>query len=477
MPYDYSLTINLARNPTHVVVGFSTHILVDMEEVEEAGQAVALSVSGLPSGVTASFPDLVAGRQCCSATSTFIPEPVALKITAGGATTPGVYTITVTGLSNSVTRDDTYDITVIAEPEHPLPYTPIGTSPAIPLLSTYESRFYTYGPTHCAEIANTGLPFDQRLGATYYDAMRVYYQAASYFNDTDWVDCAEEAETVYRDGYVIPGGGGVPGFWNFTKGMRLDWERTADTTSKETVLLLAENAAYADPVTLNTAIIPAELSREVSYAILAFINAESVGYSANARIGEYVDILLGHFDQWFLSMSYRSPNDSVSPADAVGKYYIQPFMVGIGMEALITYYDEVYHDARIPNMIQIACDFLFEHAYDSTHKAFWYENWIADPANIPAGHWTTLGSSPTADADDLNMLIAPAFAWLYRKTGNSDYQEQGDLLFEGAVTGGTISSGFSKQFNQAYRWGFDYVAWRTVAPSRRIGKVKRRRNP
>lgn len=461
MPYNYSLTINPDSNPKHLYVGGSTIIKVDMDEVEEAGQPVNLSVSGLPSGVTASFPDLVAGRQCCTATSTFIPTPVSLLLVANSSVTPGNYTITVTGLSNSVTRDDTYEITVLAAPTHPLPYTPIGTAPVIPLLSTYESNFYTYGPTHCAEIANTGLTFDQRLGATYYDSERVWYQAAAYFNDDDLLDCSQEAEAVYRDGYVIPAGGGVPGFWNFPRGMRLDYERTGDTTSKSTVLLLSENAAYAGPLTLNTATIPAELSREVSYAIESFIDAEKVGYSRNARLEEYVNILLGHFDQWFLSMSYRSPNSSVSPADAVGKYYIQPFMVGIGMEALIQYYEEIYQDPRIPTIIKIACDFLFAHAYDSTYKAFWYENWIADPANIPAGHWTTLGSSPTADADDLNMLIAPAFAWLYRKTGNSAYQTQGDLLFEGAVTGAFLSG--SKQFNQSYRWGFHYVDWRTFS--------------
>ena len=63
------------------------------------------------------------------------------------------------------------------------------------------------------------------------------------------------------------------------------------------------------------------------------------------------------------------------------------------------------------------------------------------------------------------VLIAPAFAWVYKQTGEDKYAEQGDAIFAGGVARAWL--GGAKQFNQNYMWSPDYIRWRGSAPSAR----------
>ena len=70
------------------------------------------------------------------------------------------------------------------------------------------------------------------------------------------------------------------------------------------------------------------------------------------------------------------------------------------------------------------------------------------------------GTDPGQGAPDLNLLIAPMYAFLYRQTGEAKYREQGDALFAAGVDGSWLDG--AKQFNQSYWWSFDYVKWRSA---------------
>jgi hypothetical protein len=48
---------------------------------------------------------------------------------------------------------------------------------------------------------------------------------------------------------------------------------------------------------------------------------------------------------------------------------------------------------------------------------------------------------------------------LYKMNGDLKYIAQGDAIFTSGATF-TNTLGQSKQFNQAYRWSFDYVSFR-----------------
>jgi hypothetical protein len=58
----------------------------------------------------------------------------------------------------------------------------------------------------------------------------------------------------------------------------------------------------------------------------------------------------------------------------------------------------------------------------------------------------------------LNNLIAPAFAWYWRQTGDNTYLTRGDDLFAHSLDEPLWTG---KQFSQNYSWSFDYVQWRS----------------
>src|SRR5262249_52104064 len=163
----------------------------------------------------------------------------------------------------------------------------------------------------------------------------------------------------------------------------------------------------------------------------------------------------GHRNQWCPPNTSR-PRLAYAPPAATGQYYIQPFMVGLTAEALIQHYEtQTPQDARIPAAIKLAMDWLWANAWVAADQGFWYDNWVSDP---------TQPFPPNPGAPDLNLLIAPAFAWLYKQTGDTTYRDRAASLFAGGVTRGCASCD-GKHFNQAYRWSFDYMKWRNEASS------------
>jgi hypothetical protein len=320
---------------------------------------------------------------------------------------------------------------------------------AIPELGRWEAQMVRFGRAQCEYLAQPHTA-DELLGAVYYDAVRVFLQIADYTRDAAWTACAQRARTIYRDRYVLVHNGKVPGYWNFTRGLAMDYLRTGDEASKKAVLLLSENAAYASDSTELAATRSAVRSREIAYAILSYLDAEKVGARRRARLSPLVDQALDHLDQWFGSKTYRCPRDCDPPA-AAGRYYIQPFMVALTAEALIAH-AETADDPRILPAIKTALDWLWANAWVAADEAFWYDNHVADPAQP----WPARAGSP-----DLNLVIAPIYGWMYRQTAEAAYRQRGDQIFAGGVKRAYLGGG--KQFDQNYRTSFEYVRLRAGA--------------
>jgi len=292
-----------------------------------------------------------------------------------------------------------------------------------------------WGSRHCSNLASSSFSFDSKLAATYYDAQWVFYQIADYTGDPTWNTCAARAEAVYRDQYVLPNNGSIPGYWNFTHGLMQDYLRTGDAVSKNAAILLSKNAAYSPDATPLSWTVSADYSREVAYAIMGYLNAETLGEAHRARLDSFIAQAFGHLDQWFGSKT--------AP-------YVRPFMVGLTAHALISV-DEQRGDARVLPALITAMDWLWDNTWLPSAGAFMYTD-----RNVDSG-----GMEP---APDLNLLIAPAFAWLYHKTGEVRFRDRGDQIFAGGVAGAYLANG--KQFNQNYRWSFDFIRWRNLPPLR-----------
>lgn len=292
----------------------------------------------------------------------------------------------------------------------------------------------SYGQLHCDRFNNSSLSFDQHLADTYYDAQWVFYQIGDYTADNYWYDCAKAAEGIYRDSYVVANNGNVPGYWNFSHGIAQDYLRTNDPTSQIGVFLLSQYAAFAPDWTPLSSTADASLSREVAYTIMSYLNAENVGGIHLSRCELLVSQALGHLDQWFVSHTAE---------------YVRPFMFALTAHALISYDAQIGGNSQILPAITNGANWIWNNTWLEANQTFMYTD-----HQVPSG-----GTEP---APDLNLLIAPVFAWLWHQTGNPTYRDRADKIFEGGVNAAWLIN--AKQFNQNYRWSFDYIKWRSVAP-------------
>jgi hypothetical protein len=175
--------------------------------------------------------------------------------------------------------------------------------------------------------------------------------------------------------------------------------------------------------------------RETAYQIDVWMASEMMGHARYPQLAVAVDKLIGQMDQF--------TNQQPAPL-------MYPFMAGIGLEALINWYEmnllEGTADNRIPLVVKGVLDKL------------WAQNWLPNgysllynPYNIPN----------LDNFTELNDLVAPAFAWYWSKTGDDTYLERGDLLFAHTFDTPGSYDWSGKQFSQIYKWSFDYANWRS----------------
>lgn len=327
----------------------------------------------------------------------------------------------------------------------------LAQAPPIPQLALWEQQMTA--PGSCA--FGTDPDFDHRLLSTYYDRQRVYFQIADYTGDPMANACAQQAEAIYRDEYGDPNDFHLPAYWVFPDGLWMDWLRTGDQTSKDALLALALNAAYADAYPTDGNGDPdwstqhQDKSREMAYILRLKLLARRVGWQDFTlpltdsdfpgawSIDRHVELLFRYFGEWF----------GCGSVPCASAEYMRPFMVALASEALIAWFEETGDSRVLPALTQ-AADAMWAHCWLPAAQAFMY----TDRAT------STGGMEP---APDLNLLIAPVFAWIYKQTGDASYQVRGDQVFASGVEQACLSCNYGKQFNQNYRWSFSYVAWRS----------------
>jgi hypothetical protein len=132
----------------------------------------------------------------------------------------------------------------------------------------------------------------------------------------------------------------------------------------------------------------------------------------------------------------------------------QPFLVGVAMQSLVEYYIEDVNDERIPVVIKQYLDKFETDWWDDSVKEYSYNPEPLGP-RCYTGCETTTGSI-------LNGLIAPAYWWIFRMTGDTAYRDFGDYLFEWQ-SGPMKNNGpyQAKNWSEMNYWMFDGLDWRT----------------
>lgn len=328
----------------------------------------------------------------------------------------------------------------------------------IPALDRYETRARHHGNLHAKEFARNMAklnayfsrpyanydellnnpahplyqPYNNALAATYYDLGWSMYQLADLTDDASWSLRADSAVSFYRDRYVLPTKGNIPGYWIFTDGLLEHYKRTKSSRSKEAIKMIVENAAFARDNTQKHETVSFEQSREVAYVIMAYLAAESVGEPRHARLNFLIDQALDHTEQW---MDGRAG-------------YVRPFMVGLTAKALIRYYEHPLGEqdedrkALIVNKLTKMADWLWDYTWVEGSGAFRYTDRMVE------------GNADLNPSPDLSLLVAPIFEWVYSKTKKPQFRDRADRIFEGGVRQSYLAG--AKQYNQYMFWSYSH---------------------
>lgn len=313
---------------------------------------------------------------------------------------------------------------------------PVPPTPWEAAVAKWRGNMTSHGDAVAGNIMSKTVGTLDSYGDTFYDAARVFYQVADETKDPKWAAVAEQAAKLYREGYVFwdNNNGGVYGYWVFTRGLRMHFERTGDQRSKDAVIALATNGPASSDKAKLEEWAGAPSSREVAYAIESHLDAEALGEPRRTRTDALVAVAKGHINQW-LEVPRTNPY-----------YYVRPFMVGLTCDALIAY-DAAHPDPTILPAVRRILDHIWETCWLPEARCFKYTD-VPSPDD-------TGGMEP---APDLNLLICPAYAWVYEQTGDSAWKDRADAIFMGGVDG-TVTWD-SKHYCQQYRWSFDYLDWR-----------------
>lgn len=429
-----------------IVQGGNLHLLIRNKLIsgDPWPGLTAIKVSNLPAGIDFSLPTTQWGTYPNYSIYgiDYNLSYYRFQLTASATTVPGTYTITVTS-STSTGLSSTYPLTITVLSSSAAAVQKRAFPPAtpIPLKADWEDHMLTEGARRCnqQQIQAEGTYMG---GVFYYDGERVFYQIADYTKDPKWNACAKYVQDIYQP-QIIANNGNFQWISIFSRGLRMNYERTGEQNSKTAVHMMAQEEDYA---TIGAATDDFNM-RETAYALEALLDDSAISGTEYAQMDKMAEAMLGQLDQVFITKSYD---------------WYQPFMVGLLSEALIQYYNERKQDPRIPYYLERALDGMWSQAWDPTRNGFAYRCY-QDGCYTP-----TDGSlyPPTGEKQknvpvDLNMLIAPAYAWIFLQTGDYRYRNMADEAFANGVRYKDFFHG--KQFTQQYRWSFDYVKYREQA--------------
>lgn len=350
-----------------------------------------------------------------------------------------------------------------------------------PEFSAWIDNMQTYGRQWGDIVTDPNNTWENRFFHSYYDAQWVFYQIADYTNEAEpWLRYAEDAKANYRDNYYRPADYREAGYQRFPHGIFEHYMRGGDSTIDD-VRKIRDNPAFSNPE------IAGEvnewyhqgLAREVAYAIHSHITAEKAGEPRNdERMGLYMAMVQNHLNQW-------QTNDYSSPVTNNDLDIFQPFMFALEAHALIDFYEWEVANGRnpdvyfpdIPGRLANFASWLFNEARvqagDHAGERLWCATAEVYPSQVCGTDASNGGAFRYVDrpytlwdelntpyfAHDLNLLMAPAYAWLYKQTGDVAFKQQGDQIFAGGVK--TAGLGYSgKIFFQNYRWSFAFIKWR-----------------
>lgn len=358
---------------------------------------------------------------------------------------------------------------------------------AIPELATLETAMRNQGP-YWGNYMDPAGPNNQKdkFFHEFYSSANSFHQISDYLGETEpWLTYADWSNEVFRT-YLISTGYSTQGYRRFTHGMYGERVRRNNVTLEE-LEMLRDIPAFSRVAEGRGRGGGEHRSREVALALVANVHAERAG---STRVMENGAPRFQTFIPWMGSHLYEwRTGDYVNPPDGYSSRFA-PFMFGITAHALIEYIEwerEIGNDpnqywlveypmdygsgttpgattVQWPTIVDALADVATWAVVEARHE-------LGDPMWVPdsRGYATFLYEdiNSVRIATDLNLMIAPAYAWLWKETGNRQFRDWADQLFgAGALRSPQSATGSGKHFNQQFFNSFDYIRWRAEGDER-----------
>lgn len=283
-------------------------------------------------------------------------------------------------------------------------------------------------------LKNTGTPYpvqytpggDQRV---WFYNDETFFRMADYTGDPSWANCGLYVAAAMRDKFQQNGPRAIQGYLYFPWTMVAAYRMTKDSSYKEQVIATADSGTNALGSISDFGI------RENAFAF--------EGKLAKRYLAGEGDIALQYYAEAALAQLYV--NATAKP----DRVFVQPFMAGLAMRPLIRWY-AISHDERIPYVIKLVLDTGWDKWYSHGLHKFYY-----NPE--PSGERCAVNCQQYTSSK-LNNLVAPAYAWYWRLTGDEAVRQHGDDMFAHQYDDGFPYS--AKEWSQGYYWSWDFVDWR-----------------
>ena len=268
----------------------------------------------------------------------------------------------------------------------------------------------------------------------YYDGAANFFEISKYPGIADsvpdqhkWAKCGEYIAGTLRDSYLIQPGKAA--YTYFPRGLYLAYQHTGDSRYKDAILAIADGGNHYRGVNNEFGM------REHAYAFERRLYRYLVTNEPDHMLQNFADIAIG----MLLTHVYQDES----------RLFLEPFMAGLLARPLVHYY-QLFHDERVPAVLHLFSEKFWSSWYDqNTHRMLYNTEPYGERCTVSCGN-------PVAT--NLNNLVAPIYAFLWRLSGEETYRLRGDALFGNVFKDGTPYD--PKQWSQSYYWAWDFVAWR-----------------
>lgn len=290
---------------------------------------------------------------------------------------------------------------------------------------------------------------DQALDDAYYDGLAGALKVNSYVGSSNaWYEkYVQQQFEAYTEYYVLPNQGRVQGYRNFTEGELKEVLSGLQYSEKalEAIKLQLVNGSYVATGDLSSV----NLSRECAYAIMTHLNAQKTGIVLTdiqvKRLHQLVNWSTTHIEQWLKPTSVP---------------YYRPFMGALTAKALIQYHQK-YFLLGVKDLIKKLAQYTWDKCWKESAGT-----WGEGQAFLYTDRVTGSDELDGKTTPDLNLLIAPMYAWvtpdsvMATKIFNGGYPQytKTGIHIKGAYLG-SFQNPLGKHINQQMFWIDKFFEW------------------